>query len=295
MHKTPSPTLFDVHTHTQFAAFREDQDVVIMRALDAGVWMVNVGTQRDTSRAAVDTAARYPEGVYATVGLHPIHTAKSFHDAQELGVSVFGADTSENGGENTQGFFSRGEDFDYAYYKKLAEDPKVVAIGECGLDYYRLEEDTKEKQRAAFERQIALAYEVKKPLMIHCRNAFHDLIGILQVLNSKLQVPSGIVHFFTGTKDDAKVLLDLGFSFSFGGVITFARDYDEVVRYIPIERIVLETDAPYIAPIPYRGKRNEPAYIVEVAKKLAEIKKLPYEMAARRTMENARTLFNRFV
>ncbi|MEK7532445.1 MAG: TatD family hydrolase, partial [Patescibacteria group bacterium] len=143
-----TPQLFDVHTHTQFAAFGEDQDAVIRRALDVGVWMVNVGTQKDTSRAAVATAARYPEGVYAAVGLHPIHTAQSYHDAQELG------DTAD-----AKGFTSRGEEFDYGYYKKLAEDPKVVAIGECGLDYYRLEENTKEKQRAAFERQIVLAHE----------------------------------------------------------------------------------------------------------------------------------------
>lgn len=281
-------SLFDVHTHTQFAAFADDQDAVIARALDAGIWMVNVGTQQDTSRAAVATAARYEAGVYAAVGLHPIHTAKSYHDPQELGTPIFGADTSEN----TGGFVSRGEEFDYGYYKKLAHDSKVIAIGECGLDYYRLEEDTKEKQRAAFEQQIALAHKVNKPLMIHCRNAFTDLIAILQDRRGQMPQRPGIIHFFTGTKDDAQALLDLGFSFSFGGVITFARDYDEVIRYIPMERIVLETDAPYITPAPHRGTRNEPAYIVEVAKKLAEIKALSYETTARQTTENARTLFN---
>ncbi len=278
MPKSISPFLFDVHTHTQFAAFREDQDAVIRRALDAGVWMVNVGTQQDTSAVAVETAHRYERGVYAAVGLHPIHTTKSHHDTQELG------------GDGA--FTSRGEAFDYGYYETLAQDPKVVAIGECGLDYYRLTEDTKIKQRVVFEQQIALAHEVKKPLMIHCRNAFTDLIAILQAPSSQFQVPPGIIHFFTGTVDDAKALLDLGFSFSFGGVITFARDYDEVIRYIPIERIVLETDAPYITPAPYRGKRNEPAYVAEVAKKLAEIKMLPYETAAQQTTENARKIFS---
>lgn len=274
------PRLFDVHTHAHFAAFANDTDAVIRRALDAGVWLVNVGTQRDTSKAAIETAHRYVEGVYATVGLHPVHTAKSYHDAEELGSMV-----------EARGFTSRGEEFDYDYYFKLGQDKKVVAIGECGLDYYRLEGDTKPKQKIAFQQQTALACDLQKPLMIHCRNAFEDLIDVLNAQRSTLNAVPGIVHFFSGTKEDARHLLDLGFSFSFGGVITFARDYDEVVRFIPIERIVLETDAPYITPVPYRGKRNEPVYITETAKKLAEIKELPHEIVAQQTTQNARKLF----
>ncbi len=275
------PHFFDVHTHIHFAAFVDDTDAVIRRALDAGVWMVNVGTQRDTSVGAVETAHHYKEGVYATVGLHPVHTAKSYHDTEELG------DTKE-----AKGFTSRGEEFDHDYYFKLGQDKKVVAIGECGLDYYRLEEDTKPKQKIAFEQQITLAHELQKPLMIHCRKAFPDLIDMLNVKRSMRNAIPGIVHFFSGTKEDARHLLDLGFSFSFGGVITFARDYDEVVRFIPIERIVLETDAPYITPVPYRGRRNEPMYITEVAQKLGEIKELPQETVAQKTTENARNIFH---
>lgn len=275
------PQLFDVHTHTQFAAFTEDQDVVIQRALDAGIWMVNVGTQRDTSLKAIETAQKYQEGVYATVGLHPIHTEKSYHDSQELG------DSSE-----AKGFTSRGEEFDYEYYKKLAVDPKVVAIGECGLDYYRIKNlESRIKQENIFRKQIELAIELKKPIMVHCRNAFGDLSRILDsyflLLDSR-----GIIHFFTGTKDDAQKLLDMGFSFSFGGVITFARDYDEVVKYIPLDRILLETDAPYVTPAPYRGKRNEPLYIVEVAKKVAEIRGLPFKEICVTINNNARKIFN---
>ncbi len=272
------PHLFDVHTHTQFAAFKDDQDAVIRRALDLGVWMMNVGTQRDTSQAAIETAHRYPEGVYATVGLHPSHTEKSYHDTQELG-----------GGE--KGFTSRGEEFEPSYYRELAKDSKVVAIGECGLDYYRLGEETKEKQKAAFSKQIDLATEVKKPLMIHCRHAFADLISIVSSYLQVLSSPAGVVHFFTGAIDDARSLLDLGFYFSFGGVITFARDYDEVVKYIPLERILFETDAPYVAPVPYRGKRNEPLYVIEVAKKIAEVKNVSLEEACAGTVRNARNLF----
>lgn len=299
-----TPKLVDIHTHVQFVAFKEDADLVIGRALDAGVWMINVGTQKDTSAKAVEFAEKYENGVYATVGLHPIHTEKSYHDPQELGEPPSGhSERSEESQRSfgpteagpqddaakSGGFISREEEFDYDYYKKLAEHPKVVAIGECGLDYYRLTEDTKDRQFRAFEGQIALAGEVKKPLMIHCRKAFGDLISILQATSYKLQ-PS-VVHFFSGTKDDAQKLLDMGFSFSFGGVITFTSDYDEVVKYIPLERIVLETDAPYVAPVPYRGKRNEPVYIIEVAKKIAELKGITVEEVSIRTTKNARNIF----
>lgn len=272
------PTLFDVHTHVQFHAYEDDADAVVRRALDAGIWMINVGTQQDMSLGAIAFAEKYPEGVYATVGLHPVHTGKSYHDKDEIGDNA--------------AFTDHGEEFDYNFYKKIAVHPKVVALGECGLDYYRTQNsELRTKQFDAFEQQIALASEVKKPLMIHCRNAFTDLISLLR---SKLQVlssPPGVVHFFSGTKDDAGKLLDLGFSFSFGGVLTFARDYDEVVRHIPLERIVLETDAPYITPVPYRGRRNEPLYITEVAKKISEIKSVSFEEVSLQTTENAKKVF----
>ncbi len=272
---------FDVHTHVQFAAFKDDLDEVIKRARGAGVSMINIGTQIDTSKAAIDLANKY-EGLWATVGLHPIHTSKSFHDVQELG-----------GGESAKAFTSRGEEFDYEKYKELAFNPKVVAIGECGLDYHRLEEDTKKKQFEIFERQIELAQELKKPLMIHCREAFTDLINILKskIVNLKSPYP-GVIHFFSGIKEEAAKLMDLGFSFSFGGVITFAREYEKLVDYIPLDRILLETDAPYVAPIPYRGKRNEPSYVIEVGKEIALIKKITLEEVAEQTTQNAEKIFS---
>lgn len=276
-----TPKLIDIHTHVQFAAFGDDADFVVQRALDAGIWMINVGTQKDTSKKAVDLAYKY-QGVWATVGLHPIHTEKSYHDEKELG--------------GTDGFTSRGEDFEYDYYKKLASDPKVVAIGECGLDYYRVtkHETRNMKQKKAFEMQIALANEIKKPLMIHCREAFADLISILEKtppVFSGGRFP-GVIHFFSGTIEDAKKLMDLGFSFSFGGVITFAREYEQLIKFIPLDRIVLETDAPYVAPQVYRGKRNEPLYVEEVAKKIARILNKDFEEIARVTTENAIKVFN---
>src|SRR3989344_4051555 len=185
-----------------------------------------------------------------------------------------------------QSFESREEKFNYTFYEKLSQDPKVVAIGECGLDYYRLEEDTKQKQKEVFEGQIALAQEINKPLMIHCREAFNDLISIL-----KSKGGPGIVHFFSGTTEDAKELMDLGFSFSFGGVTTFARAYEKLVKSIPLERILLETDAPYFAPVPYRGKRNEPSYVLEVAQKISRVKNIPVEEVAEKTFANAQRIF----
>ncbi len=281
---------FDAHAHAHFAAFKDDYRETIRRALAAGVGLINVGTQKNTSCRAVEVAHEFERNpVYAAIGLHPIHTAKSHHDENELG-----------GGEAAKAFTSRGEEFDYAYYKKLALDLKTVAIGECGLDYFHIEGDIevmKRKQREAFLEQMKLSGEVKKPLMIHCRDAFSDLIDVLSANYETLNTGNlGVVHFFTGTKDDAKKLLDLGFGFTFGGTVTYPpkagiSDYKTLVEYLPLDRILSETDAPYVAPIPYRGKRNEPAYVVETVKKLAEIKGISVEKMATQTVENAERIF----
>lgn len=275
-----NPKLIDSHTHVQFAVFKDDADEVIKRAIDAGIWIVNVGSQKDTSKAAVEIAGKYLEGVYAVVGMHPAHANESHYDFEELGAG--------------KSFTTRGEIFDYGYYKNLAENPKVVAIGECGLDYYRIDEsesDVKEKQKIAFIQHIELANEIKKPLMIHCREAFPDLIDALKANSYKLQAIPGIIHFFSGTEFEATELLNMGFYFTFGGVITFSRDYDEIINTIPLNRILLETDAPYVSPEPHRGKRNEPLYIEHVAKKMAEIRGVDLEEIAHHTNENARTVF----
>lgn len=286
--------LFDCHTHINLAAFADDHQDVISRALKAGIGLVNVGTQKDTSRWAVELAQMYPNNpVYATVGLHPTHTSKSYHDEQELG-----------GGQAAKAFTSRGEVFDYEYYLSLAKDSKVVAIGECGLDYYRMEElkddaaasaEYKQKQVLALKEQVRLAKEVKKALMLHCRptkgsdDAYEDLLVLLQKSHTE-DVPK-ILHFYVGSLEVTKKFLEAGYYFEFGGVITFTKDYDEVIRHIPLERILLETDAPYVAPAPHRGKRNEPAYIIEVAKKFAEIKNVTPEEVATQTTKTAKKIF----
>ncbi len=284
-------SFLDAHTHVQFAAYDGDRDAVVDRALKNGVRFVNIGTQRDTSENAIALAGKH-DGVYATVGLHPTHTTRSYHDIDELG-----------GGEMKKTLVSEGEEFDYEYYKKMAQHPKVVAIGECGLDYFHFNEceprETQiQKQKDVFVAHMKLASEVGKPLMIHCREAIPDLISIFHEQRSlstcNVDNP-GIMHFFSGTIDEAKELLELGFSFTFAGVITFPPpkgktigNYDELIRFLPLDRILSETDAPYVAPVPYRGKRNEPAYVIEVVKKLAQLKNISTEEMADNIAKNAK-------
>jgi TatD DNase family protein len=279
------PKYIDIHSHVNFSAFDADRDEAIARALDNDTWVINIGTQVDTSKKAIEIANKYKEGVYAIIGLHPIHTGASFHDKKELG---------EEGKE----FTSRGEQFDKEAYRKLVADPKVVGIGECGLDYYRVDEKYIENQKQNFIAQIELANEFDKPLMLHIRNnpdkenkqsrnAYADSLEILKE-HAKVK---GDVHFFAGSLEDAKAFNDFGFTISFTGVITFANSYDEVVKNIPLDMIMTETDAPYVTPVPYRGKRNEPVYVKEVVKRIAELKGLPEAEVAAAIIQNAKRVF----
>lgn len=293
------PKYIDIHSHINFAAYDEDRDEVVKRALESGTWMINVGTKKETSQSAVDLANKYSEGVYAIIGLHPIHANKSFHDVDEIGPEG-------------KAFNSSGEKFDLDFYGELIKNPKVVGVGECGLDFFRIpEEDPStdstsspqassgrgkhefiKKQRQAFGVQIELAAENDKPLMIHCRNAYTETLQILKVYKmeygDKLR---GNFHFFAGSLDEAKQILDLGFTLSFTGVITFTHDYDELVKFVPLDRIMSETDCPYVTPAPHRGKRNEPMYVSEVVKKIAEIKGLDEEEVREQLVENALNMF----
>lgn len=277
-----SKTIFDVHSHVQFPAYDADREAVIKRAKEAGVKMIAVGSQASTSEAGIKLAYEHPEDVWATVGYHPSHVVPAQHARINADQN---ADTRGNWyHDSKEQKEAVPEEFDIARLRKLASDSKVVAIGECGLDYYRLVESEKLKvkslQREVFLQQAELAKELNKPLMIHCRpskgtdNAYEDLLTIIP--NSQFLIPK-IIHFYVGSLEMTKKLVAAGFYFTFGGVITFARDYDESIKYIPLDRILLETDCPYVAPVPYRGKRNEPAYILETAKKMAEIKNVNLE------------------
>lgn len=268
---------FDAHTHTNFVAYDADRDEVMRRAQEAGVGMNIVGTQLDTSKAAIEMAEQWGGDVYATIGLHPVHTSKSYHDTKELG---------EGGKE----FTSRGEIFDFAAYEALGKSPRVIAVGEVGLDYYRNDESTKQVQKEIFVQQIELANALQKPLMLHVRatqgtmNAYEDALELIRA-HAKVQ---GDVHFFAGDWNIAKQFLNIGFTLSFTGVLTFTHDYDEVVRNTPLDMLLSETDAPYITPVPHRGKRNEPSYVIEVVRAVARIKGVGEEEAAAQLIKNAR-------
>ena len=272
---------FDAHTHLNFVAFNDDREATIARAQEAGVSMNIVGTQYDTSRSAVELAEAH-DGVYATIGLHPIHTGKSYHDEKELG-------------EGGKAFTSRGEVFDMAKYETLGASAKVIAVGECGLDYFRLEEKTKETQTEAFIQQIELANRSNKPLMLHIRDGKHAggvnaYLDALELLKAHAKV-KGDTHFFAGDWGIAKKFLDFGFTLSFTGVITFTHDYDEVIRNAPLDMLLSETDAPYVTPMPHRGKRNESAYIPLIVKRIAEIRGQEYELVSSALFANACRVF----
>lgn len=276
--------LIDTHCHINLNAFREDAEAVIQRTLDAGITIVNVGTQIDTSKQAVALLEKFPEKVYAVIGLHPVHTFKhQFHDEEELS------------------FKTREEVFNYEEYKKLGSNSRVVGIGECGLDYYRLPEeldeaDVKAKQKAAFELQIKLAKELDVALCIHCRpsqgtmDAYEEII---EIIKPNLQNLRFEIHCYTGDLPTAKKFVELGAYIGINGIITFDKTTRsrEVVQGIPMENIILETDAPYLSPVPYRGKRNEPLYMQETAKKIAEWKNIPIDEVAEITTKNAKKLF----
>jgi TatD DNase family protein len=276
---------FDTHCHVQMNSFETDADEVIKKTLENGVLMNLVGTQYQTSEEAVEMAKKY-EGTFVSVGLHPAHLFPEYFGEGEIIDK-----TNET-------------EFDYEKYKKLAQNKKVVAIGECGLDVYRLpktadREKVLKKQTKVFVQHVTLGRELNLPLVIHVRSAHKEMIEILKKEQSR-GVVRGVIHCYDSTWEHASQLLDLGFNLGFTGILTFPPKKNEptsqlelleVVRKCPLDRILLETDAPFLAPIPYRGKRAEPWMVEEVAKKIAEIKSASLEEVARQTTQNAYNLF----
>jgi TatD DNase family protein len=257
---------FDAHCHIQFAQYDEDRGEVIAAMQAAEIGALVVGTDSMHSRQAVDLSDG--ETLFAAIGLHP-------NDKPSEG-------------------------YDDAYYAALAENPKVVAIGECGLDYYRPEdpEAEKERQKDVFKRHIELAVANDKPLMIHARpskgsmDAYLDAIELLKEAQSRHgDRVRGNMHFYVGDVATTKLFLELGFTFSFTAVLTFARDYDEVIKYLPLESILTETDAPYVAPVSRRGQRNDPLAVIDVVRAIATIRGEDEEVVREATLQNAKRLF----
>lgn len=252
--------LIDTHVHLDDARFNEDRESVIARAQEAGVEaFITIGCDLATSQAAVRLADQHP-GVYASVGVHP-------HEVRHIG----------------DGWFDE--------FRRLAQSRKVVAYGEIGLDYHYNHSSPKE-QRERFREQIQLARELALPVIIHTREAQEDTVKILR--EERASDIGGVLHCFSGDAWLAKDALDLGFYLSFSGIVTFhnATVLREIAKTVPLDRLLIETDCPYLAPIPYRGKRNEPAYVAHVAKQLTAIHPtLTLEDIAQNTTRNAKRLF----
>ena len=250
--------LFDTHAHYDADAFDADRLELLASMPGRGVELIlNPGCDVPSSRAAVELAERFPF-VYAAVGVHP----------EECG--------GWTGGE-------------LEALRELAHHPKVRAIGEIGLDYYWEENPPRELQKEVLHAQLELAEELKLPVIIHDREAHGDCLEIVRA-HPKV---TGVYHCYSGSLEDAKVLVKLGWMLSFTGSITFknARKAPEIIAWLPMDRIMVETDSPYLTPVPYRGKRNDSGYVRLVAEKIAEIKGLDPEEVARITLENGRRFF----
>jgi len=257
----------DTHAHLDFPEFKTEVPAVLGRAKEAGVGRImNIGVDLDTSKHSIDLARKYPE-MYAAVGVHP-------HCAKELDIE------------------SKGR------LMTMASHERVLAIGEIGLDYYYLKRSSKyahypnrAEQIFCFEQMLDLALETNLPAIIHSREADADVLGILKSYHGQLRA---VIHCFSGDWDYAEKILDLGYAISFTGTITFKNaslDTLEAVKKTPLGSIMIETDCPYIAPEPYRGKRNEPAYVVEVARKIAQIKGISLAEVEEETTKKANKFF----
>ena len=278
--------LVDIHAHVQFSAFKDDADEVIRRAIEAGVKMIAPSSEIRTARRAIDYAEKYPDDIWAAVGLHPIHLKAAHFDG---------------GGEDSPAFETYGARYDEAEWRPLAEHARTVALGEVGLDYVdrlSVSEEDRALQEATYRQQLDLAIELHKPVIQHCRSgpvagkprdAHEDALAILAAY-----VPQGlrgVAHCYSGTLEQAHRYLDLGFSLSFTGLITYNSAWDGVIRDVPLECIMVETDIPYMTPVPHRGKRNEPIYVRYVAEHIASLKNKPFDDVAAQTTENAKRLF----
>jgi len=281
----------DIHSHLGFEDYSQDLKEVIKRMENSGVAAIVVGTDLESSEEAIKIAEEN-KNIFACIGVHPDERRNSVFNEKD--------------------------------FEKLVKNPKVVAIGECGLDYFVdreskvesgkskvISNEEKERQKKEFIKQIEFAVKHDKPLMLHLRDSGDssrisrgETLGIkkgfssgnsvyqdaYEILKNHKNVKANL-HFFAGSLEWAKKFIELGFTISFTGAITFARQYDEVIKNIPLDKIHAETDAPFVVPVPYRGKRNEPAYVIEVVKKIAEIRGEDLEMVRLQLLKNAKQVF----
>lgn len=268
--------LIDTHAHVNFKAFKDDWREVLNRALEKNIWTVNVGSQMETSEKAVEIANQFEKGVYALVGFHPLHV---MHHMDE----------------------NKPENFDPKRLEELIQDKKTVGIGETGLDFFRLpkerEEEIMKLQKEVFVKHLEIAKKYNYPVTVHCRDERDEAVAyreILEMLNDFKDVKA-VIHCFSEDWEIAKMYLDAGLMISFTGICTFKKKAEcvqDVVKKIPLERIMLETDCPYLSPEPVRGKTNEPAHVEHIAHKIADLKGITFEEVADQTTKNAKEFFN---
>jgi TatD DNase family protein len=285
--------MIDVHCHLQFKAYENDYDSVIYEAFTSGVTkIINTGTQLSSSRKAIEFAEKY-QNLYAIVGVHPHHADKIRSDP-DIVEQIEGSSAK-----------IKSEKFHKDYWleelERLTKHPKVLAVGEIGMDYYSYKSNgivDPKLQKEIFIAQIELAYKAKLPLQIHNRQAGEDVIAVLKQNKSKLLNNPGMFHCFAGSKEILKEALALGFSIGFDGNSTYkglapgeTTSLPDLIKASPLERIVVETDAPYLTPVPHRGKRNEPKYVLLTARFIAECKGISFEKLVEYTDENVYTMF----
>ncbi|MGH7204193.1 MAG: TatD family hydrolase [Candidatus Levyibacteriota bacterium] len=287
--------MIDVHCHLQFKAFEQDYDKVIRAAFEAGITkIINTGTQLSSSKNAITFAENY-EDLYAIVGVHPHHADKIQNNPNVVEHS--------EGNPITLAPEPVDSDFWLDELEKLTKHPKVIGIGEIGLDYFSYKSNgivDPTVQKEIFIAQLTLAHRAKLPLQIHNRHAGEDIIKILKEHKQLLQPNPGMFHCFAGTKEVLHAALDLGFSIGFDGNSTYKGlapretvSLPELVKLTPLERIVIETDAPYLTPMPHRGERNEPKYAILTARFIADLKGISYEKLVEQTDKNVYTIFGR--
>ncbi len=302
--------MIDVHCHINFHKFEEDYDAVIKRALKKGVTrIINTGTKLDSSLHAIELAEKYDE-LYAIVGVHPHHADKmavghpgrATTTSNVANASIGSRDSIaslQNDNESDNGFT---EDW-IEQLEEMTKHPKVVGIGECGMDFYAYQSNgivDPKLQQQVFEAQIEIAYEAGLPLQIHNRQAGEKVIEILKHYKTELLPNPGMFHCFAGSEQVLADALDLGFAIGFDGNVTYSgiakgetTDLKEIARLAPLDRMVVETDSPYLTPQPHRGTRNEPAYVIIVAEYLAGLKGISYEQLVEQTDKNVYTIFNK--
>lgn len=288
--------MIDVHCHLQFKAFENDYDAVIQDAFEEGVTaIINTGTQLSSSRKAVEFAEQY-ENMFAIVGVHPHHADKIRQNPEVVEAT-----------EGLQKVKKEPKEVSPDYWlqelEKLTEHPKVLAIGEIGMDYYSYQSNgivDPKLQHEVFQAQIELAHKAKLPLQIHNRQAGEDVISILKANKHLLLSNPGMFHCFAGSKEVLHDALDLGFSIGFDGNSTYKGlapgetvALTELAQLTPLDRIVLETDAPYLTPVPHRGKRNEPKYVIVTAHYIADSKGVTFEELVEQTDKNVYTMFKK--